>query len=50
MNAITARNEIIKWVGAVVAVFAIGIVLYLGAVFSMYLLGWIVELFGIIFG
>jgi hypothetical protein len=50
MNAITVRNEIIKWVGAVVACFVIGIVLYLGAVFSMYLLGWIVELLGIIFG
>lgn len=50
MNAITARNEVIKWVASFVACFVIGIVIYFGAVFSMYLLGWVVELFGMIFG
>lgn len=50
MNAIIARNEVIKWVASFVACFVIGIVIYLGAVFSMYLLGWVVELFGMIFG
>lgn len=50
MNAITARNEILKWIGAFVAVIVIGVVLYLGAVLHMYILGWIVGLIGWIFG
>jgi hypothetical protein len=50
MNAITARNEILKWVGAFVACIVIGIVIYLGAVLHMYILGWVVGLFGWIFG
>ncbi|MEW6582042.1 MAG: hypothetical protein AB1416_04700 [Actinomycetota bacterium] len=49
MNAITVRNEIIKWVVALVACFAIAIALYLGAAVQVYLLGWIIELIGIIF-
>jgi hypothetical protein len=44
-----AVNTAAKWVGAAVAVFLIAIVLYLGAVFSVYLLAWIVDLIGIIF-
>ena len=38
-----------KWVGAAVAVPLIAIVLYLGAVFQVYLIAWIVELIGTIF-
>jgi hypothetical protein len=38
-----------KWVGGAVAVVVIAIGLYLGAVLSVYLLAWIVELIGIIF-
>ena len=49
MNAAVARNEVLRWIAAIVAVFVIAVVLYLGAVFSVYLLGWIVELIGIIF-
>jgi hypothetical protein len=49
MDAVTIRNETIRWVASLVACFVIAIVLYLGAAFSVYLLGWIVELIGIIF-
>ena len=38
-----------KWVGAAIAVPLIAIVLYLGAVFQVYLIAWIVELIGTIF-
>jgi hypothetical protein len=38
-----------KWVGGLVAVVLISIVLYLGAVLSVYILGWVLELIGIIF-
>jgi hypothetical protein len=38
-----------KWVGAAVAVVAIGIILYLGAVLSVYILAWVLDLIGIIF-
>jgi hypothetical protein len=38
-----------KWVGAAVAVVAIAIILYLGAVLSVYVLAWVIELIGIIF-
>ena len=38
-----------KWVGAAVAVVVIAIGLYLGAVLSVYLLAWIIELIGMIF-
>jgi uncharacterized membrane protein YGL010W len=38
-----------KWVGGAVAVVVIAIGLYLGAVLSVYVLGWIIELIGIIF-
>ena len=39
----------VKWLGAIVAVVAIAIVLYLGAVFGVYVLAWIVDLIGVIF-
>jgi hypothetical protein len=42
-------NLAVKWVGSAVAIFVIAVGLYLGAVFSVYLIGWIVELIGIIF-
>ena len=38
-----------KWVGGAVAVIVIAIVLYLGAVLSVYILAWIIDLIGIIF-
>ena len=38
-----------KWIGAAVAVVAIGIILYLGAVLSVYIIAWVIELIGIIF-
>jgi len=42
-------NPAIKWAGSAVAVVVIAIALYLGAVLSVYVLGWILELIGIIF-
>ncbi len=42
-------NVAVKWVGSAVAVVAIAIGLYLGAVFQVYLIAWIVELIGTIF-
>lgn len=43
-------NVAAKWVGGAVAVPVIAIVLYLGAVLQVYLIGWIVQLIGAIFG
>ncbi len=42
-------NVAAKWVGGAIAVPLIALVLYLGAVFQVYLLAWVVELIGIIF-
>jgi hypothetical protein len=42
-------NAAVKWVGSLVAVFVIAVGLYLGAVLSVYVLGWILELIDIIF-
>jgi hypothetical protein len=42
-------NVAVKWVGSAAAIFVICVAIYLGAVFSVYLIGWIVELIGIIF-
>lgn len=39
-----------KWVASAIAVFVIAIGLYLGAVLSVYVIAWIVDLLGIIFG
>ena len=38
-----------KWVGAAIAIVVIAIVIYLGAVLSVYILAWILDLIGIIF-
>ena len=38
-----------KWVGGAVAVVVIAIGLYLGAVLSVYIIAWIIDLIGIIF-
>ncbi len=38
-----------KWVGGAIAVVVIAIALYLGAVLSVYILAWIIDLIGIIF-
>ena len=38
-----------KWVGGAVAVVVIAIALYLGAVLSVYSLGWVLALIGNIF-
>ena len=38
-----------KWIGAVVAIIVISIVIYLGAVLSVYILAWILDLIGMIF-
>jgi hypothetical protein len=39
-----------KWVGSAVAVAVIALALYLGAVLQVYLLAWVIEVIGNIFG
>ena len=39
-----------KWVGSAVAVVVIALALYLGAVLQVYLLAWVIEVIGNIFG
>jgi hypothetical protein len=39
-----------KWVGAAVAVVVIAVVLYLGAVLSVYAIAWVIDVIGMIFG
>ncbi len=46
MNTATAT----KWVGGAIAVPVIALAIYLGAVLQVYILAWIVELIGNIFG
>ena len=43
-------NVAVKWVGGAIAVPVIAIALYLGAVVQVYLIAWIVQLIGDIFG
>jgi hypothetical protein len=38
-----------KWIGAVIIIAVAAIVIYLGAVLSVYILAWILDLIGIIF-
>ena len=38
-----------KWIGALIIVIVAAIVIYLGAVLSVYILAWILDLIGIIF-
>lgn len=42
-------NVAAKWVGAIVAVPALAIAIYFGAVIQVYLLAWIIEVIGEIF-
>jgi hypothetical protein len=39
----------VKWVGGIIAVPVIAVLLYAGAILSVYILAWIVDLIGIIF-
>lgn len=43
-------NVTAKWVGGAIAVPVLAIVIYLAAVFQVYILAWIVQLIGVIFG
>jgi hypothetical protein len=43
-------NVTAKWVGGAIAVPVIAILLYLAAVFQVYILAWIVQAIGEIFG
>ena len=43
-------NTALKWVGGAIAVPVIAIVIYLGGVFNVYLIAWVVEAIGSIFG
>ena len=40
----------VKWVGGAIAVPVIALLIYLAAVFQVYILAWIVEVIGKIFG
>jgi hypothetical protein len=42
-------NPAVKWFGSIVAVPLIALVIYLAAVFQVYLIGWVVQLIGTIF-
>jgi hypothetical protein len=43
-------NLAVKWVGSAVAVAFLAIAIYLGAVFQVYLIAWIVQFIGWLFG
>ncbi len=43
-------NAAVKWVGSAVAVPVVAVALYIGAVVQVYLLGFIVQIIGDIFG
>ena len=43
-------NTAVKWVGAAIAVPAIAIALYLGAVVQVYVLAFVVQIIGNVFG
>ena len=43
-------NTTLKWVGGAIAVPVIALALYLGAVLQVYILAWIVQILGNIFG
>ncbi|WP_281426210.1 hypothetical protein [Miltoncostaea oceani] len=42
-------NVAAKWVGSAIFVLALAVGIYLGAVFQVYLLAWVVEIIGRIF-
>ncbi len=43
-------NLAVKWGGSLVLVAFLAIAIYLGAVFQVYLIAWIVEFIGWVFG
>ena len=43
-------NVAVKWVGGAIAVPVMAIVIYLAAVFQVYILAWVIQLIGEIFG
>jgi len=43
-------NTSVKWVGALIAVPLVALGLYIGAVVQVYLLAWVVQIIGTIFG
>jgi hypothetical protein len=43
-------NVGVKWVGAAIAVPVLAILIYLAAVFQVYLLAWVIQVIGDIFG
>ena len=43
-------NVAVKWVGGAIAVPVLAVAIYLAAVFQVYLLAWVVQLIGEIFG
>lgn len=43
-------NVALKWIGGAIAVPVIAVVLYIGAVFNVYLIAWVVEAIVKIFG
>jgi hypothetical protein len=49
MNS-SALNTTAKWVGSAVAVFLLTIGIYLFGVLNVYIIAWIVEIIGKIFG
>ena len=46
---VAARNTAIKWVAAIIGVPILALLIYLGAVLQVYILGFVVQLIGIIF-
>ena len=43
-------NLAVKWGGSLVVVAVLAIAIYLGAVFSVYVIAWVVEFIGWLFG
>jgi hypothetical protein len=43
-------NVAVKWVGGAIAVPVLAVVIYLAAVFQVYILAWVIQLIGEIFG
>ena len=40
----------VKWVGGAIAVPVLAIIIYLAAVFQVYILAWVIQIIGNIFG
>ena len=43
-------NVAVKWVGGAIAVPVLAVLIYLAAVFQVYILAWVIQLIGEIFG